>query len=114
TNFDKTVLVFSSSEIIDNFNYTRTQSVNITESSFSGIKIPVSALRMIDGKSGVYALDGNVVVYKQATVLYQENGYYICALPDKNNLSYVDKNKLSLYDAIVVSGKNIFVGKILS
>lgn len=114
TNFETMVLIFSSDETPEGFNFTRSQPVNITEATYTGLKIPVSALRIVDGVKGVYALDGNVVIYKTAEPLYEENGYYICALPDKNKIDARSNEKLSLYDVIITAGKGIEVGKIVS
>ncbi len=114
TNFETMVLIFSSDETPEGFNFTRSQPVSITESTYTGLKIPVSALRIVDGVKGVYALDGNVVIYKTTEPLYEENGYYICALPDKNKIDARSNEKLSLHDVIITAGKGIEVGKIVS
>lgn len=114
TNYETVVLVLYSDELPDGFNYSRRQTVRITEQTYKGLKIPVSALRVIDGATGIYTLDGMTVKYKSATVLYEENGYYICKLPDENNISSVSDDQLSLYDVVIVSGKNIYDGKIIS
>ncbi len=114
TNYDTTVLIFSSGEPTDGFNFTRSQPVSITENTYSGLRIPVKALRIVDGVKGVYALDGNVVVFKTAEPLYEENGYYICELPDKNKIDARFASKLSLHDVVITTSKGIEVGKIVS
>lgn len=114
TNFEEMVLIFSTDETPEGFNFTRSQPVNITESTYMGLKIPVSALRIVDGVKGVYALDGNVVIFKTAEPIYEENGYYICALPDKDKIDAQSAEKLSLHDVIITAGKGIEVGKIVS
>lgn len=114
TDFDTVVLIFSSGEAIEGFNFTRAQPVNITRETYTGLRIPVSALRIVDGQKGVYALDGNVVIFKTAEPLYEDNGYYICALPDRTKPDTRDAKKLSLHDVVVTTSKGIEVGKIVS
>lgn len=114
TDYDTVALIFSSGEPTDGFNFTRSQPVSITENTYSGLRIPVKALRVVDGVKGVYALDGNVVVFKTALPLYEENGYYICALPDEKKIDARFAEKLSLHDVVITTGKGIEVGKIVS
>ena len=54
------------------------------------------------------------MVFKEIDVLYEDNGVYICALPDENHKAYVSETKLSLYDMVIVSGTDLYVGKVLS
>lgn len=113
TNYDTAVMVFSSSTHIDNFNYTRRQPVEIVTEYYSGLKIPVSAIRVVNGVTGVYTLDGTVVHFKTATVLNEENGYCICSLPYKDDINRISKEALSLYDPVIASGVGLYEGKIL-
>ena len=114
TDTDDIVLIFSTKTIPSELNFTRRQTVNVIKESFEGIRISASAVRVLDGVRGVYVLDGNTVVFKKITVLHDDNGTYICALPDENNKAYVSADRLSLYDLVIVSGTDIYVGKVLS
>lgn len=119
TDLDRVLLVFTTREMPQGFNYSRTQTVELITSTYEGLRISVSALRKIDGETGVYAVDGNKIIFKRATVLCEENGYYICALPqdpnypDRKDRAYVSRTQLSLYDAVISSGRNLYEGKIL-
>ncbi len=113
TDYDYAVMVFSSDVQIEGFNYTRTQPVEIVYEYYTGLKVPMSAIRVVDGVTGVYILDGNVVKFKSATVLNEENGYCICALPDSNDVNVISKTKISLYDPVIVAGKGLYEGKII-
>ncbi len=114
TDTDEIILIFSTKTIPADLNFARRQTVNVTKESFSGLRVSSSAVRVLDGVRGVYVLDGNTVVFKKITVLHDDNGTYICALPDENNKSYVSADKLSLYDLVIVSGTDLYVGKVLS
>ncbi len=113
TNYDTAVAVFSTDVIVQGFNYTRSQPVEIVAESFSGIKVPAAAIRVIDGKVGVYTLDGTVVKFKTTEVLYEENGYCFCKPPYPEKIDRVSKSALSLYDPVIVSGRDLYEGKIV-
>jgi hypothetical protein len=116
---DRSVLIFSGNSMPDGFNYLRMQTVKLVLKTYEGLKIPSSSLRKINGETGVYALDGNKVIFKKAQVLFEENGYYICALPvdpaypSRKNIAFLSKTNLSLYDTVIYSGRDIYEGKVL-
>lgn len=113
TDLDRVILVFTSNSIPEGFNYTRAQKVERIKNIYEGIKIPVSAIRINNNETGVYAIARNKVIFKKATVLYEENGYCICALPTDPKYPTRKKSNLSLYDAVICSGRNLYEGKIL-
>lgn len=114
TDTDDIILVFSTKTIPPELNFTRRQTVNVVKETYTGLRVPASAVRVLDGERGVYVLDGNTVVFKRIDVLYEDNGVYICALPDEDHKAYVSETKLSLYDMVIVSGTDLYVGKVLS
>ena len=113
TNYETAVAVFSTDTIVQGFNYTRSQPVEIVAESYSGIKVPASAIRVVDGKVGVYTLDGTVVKFKTAEVLYEENGYCYCKVPYPGSIDRVSRSALSLYDPVIVAGRDLYEGKIV-
>ena len=110
---EQVVLVFKTNTMPNNFNYLRKQSVQIVEDSYTGYKVPANAVRVVDGKKGVYVLNGNTVSFKEVEVLVELNGYFLV----KQQPTYLeDENyhkKLGLYDMIIISGKNLYDGKIV-
>lgn len=119
TDLDRALVVFATNEIPLRFNYTRVQTVELIRQTYEGLKIPTSALRRVEDAEGVYVAKGNIVRYKNVKILFEENGYYICELPkdknypDRKDKSYISPTELSLYDAVITSGRNIYSGKIL-
>ncbi len=109
----RVVLVFSSNEIPEDFSFRRMQPVEIVRSSYSGYKVPISAVRLLDGKMGVYILVGNTVDFRYIDVLLESDGYYIVAPQDPENDEYY-YTKLGLYDLIITAGKNLAVGKMIT
>lgn len=114
TDYDTVILVFSSDVLIDGFNYTRSQPVELVINEYAGLKVPETAIRFVDGKTGVYTLDGTIVKFKTTTVMYKEKGYCYCALPDPKEIDMQSSSELSLYDPVIVSGKDIYEGKVVN
>ncbi len=114
TDSDEIIVVFSTKTIPPELEFVRKQTVNVIKETYRGLRISSSAVRVLDGKTGVYAVDGNRVVFKTVEILYDDNGSYICALPDEKNKAFISKTKLSLYDMVIVSGTDLYVGKVLS
>lgn len=114
SDLDKAVLVFKTNVMPSGFNYLRKQNIQIIEESNTGYKVPSNAVRVVDGVMGVYVLSGNTVLFKEITVLVEQDGYFIV----KEQPSYTEdpdyKKKLGLYDMIIVSGKSLYDGKIIS
>ena len=106
TDSDEVVLVFRGGDLPKDFNFLRRQTVEIVETSYTGYKVPVSAVRIVNisqdeegrrlvtpssaGESGsgepggrmaqgVYILDGDRVHFREIKALAQINGYVICA-----------------------------------
>lgn len=114
TNTDEIIMIFSTRTNYDGFNFLRYQPVEIAYKSYSGLKVPRSAVRVKDGMQGVYVLDGNVIIFKTINILYEQANYYICAVPDGGNITAISDTQLSLYDLIITEGKQIYEGRVLS
>ena len=99
---DRLILIFETGIIKSDFNYLRRQSVDIVENSYTGYKVPVSAIRMVDGVKGVYVLSGNVVEFRKIEALAEIDGYCIVAENPEN-----DGEHLGLYDQIITKGKGV-------
>ncbi len=109
---DSIVLVFSTGTVPDDFNFLRKQSVEIIQQSYTGYRVPVSSVRIVDGKQGVFVKKGNIAAFKQITPLVEIDGYFIVAQQDKvNDEDYA--SKLGMYDLIIVRGKNLYENKII-
>ena len=105
------VLVFMTRENPENFNFLRRQSVSIVRTSREGYRVPISAVRIRDGEQGVYVLRGMEIYFKKITPILESDGYFI-AQPNDGTVAMRDC--LALNDEIVVSGKNLYDGKIVS
>ena len=113
TDSDRVLLLFESGNMPVGFNFLRKQEIEVVRNSYSGYQVPVSAVRMVDGKQGVYILVGNVIHFKEITPLLEQDDYYIVAeqpswMDDENY-----RSKLGLYDQIITKGTNLYEGKIV-
>ena len=109
----RVLLVLEAERIPEDFSFRRMQPVEIVRSSYTGYRVPISAARLVDGKQGVYIMIGNTIEFREIDILLEMDGYYIVAEQDPvNDPDYA--SKLGLYDQIVVSGKNLYDGKLIS
>jgi len=106
------VLVFVSGTIPENFDYTRMQPVQIGTVEYTGFRVPVSAVRVIDDCEGVYVLDQVTVRFRRVNIVYEGDGYYICTggEPDENAVyPWIQMN-----DVIITEGVNLYEGKVIT
>lgn len=109
----RVLLIFASHEVPEDFSFVRMQTVEIVRSSYTGYKVPISAVRLVDGRMGVYILVGTTVDFRYIDVILECDGYYVVAPRDvRNDPEYA--TKLGLYDVIITGGRDLFVGKIIS
>ena len=138
TDKNTTVLVLSTTELPESFAYERAQKIEITGEKYTGFKVPKEAMRKLDNKiNGVYVLVGNTVYFRRAEPVYEVDGYYIIRYEtDSEKEEYAATlakqqeereqaenagqtytpevpvyRYLSLYDNVIVSGKELYDGK---
>lgn len=125
----KTALVVFSSDIMpDGFDFSRSQPIEILKEEFTCIKVPLSAIRVIeiqikdeaDGTvtgtkliSGVYVLDGSTVYFRQVSVIQQNEDVYLVETEPEGEAEKGFR-WLSRNDNIIVEGKGLYHGRILS
>ncbi len=113
---DMTVLIFSTKVMPEGFDYSRCQTVELAHSRHEGLRVSSSALRVKDGETGVYVVVGSKVIFKKTEVLYTYGSYSVCAIPknpaypNRKDIAYSSNEKLSLHDAVVVDGQDIYDG----
>ncbi len=108
---DEAVLVFSCATLPEGFNYLRCQSVVIEKKGVSGYRIPTSALRMVDGREGVYILYGSTVHFRRVEVILEKDGYFIVA---ERDITREDASEfLGVSDTVITRGKDLYDGKII-
>lgn len=106
---DDAVVVLRCNEMNSELASLRTSVVTIVKKEHSGIKLSSKALRVVDGKTGVYVVSGLEAKFVKVDILFtnENEGYVLC----EYNTS--DSSKLRLYDKIIVKGKNLYDGKVI-
>ena len=82
--------------------------MTVVKKEYSGLKIPKSALRVVNSKRGVYVLTGMQVKFVEVNVIYSDDDYMICEKQTE------DEKVLRLYDEVIVKGEKIFMMEKLS
>lgn len=117
TSSEKALLVFRGNTAPEDFTYQRKQKVNIISDKYTGLSIPKSALRIVNGKQGVYIINGDIIRFRRVNIIYETDDYYIVSSKDPVQKTDEENNAekypyIALYDNVIVKGKNLFDGKI--
>ena len=113
-NTDETVLILSSKIMDSDIARLRTEDVEIVINETDGIRINKSAVRVVDGVQGVYVLTGNIVRFKKLDIIYTGDDYVVSKMIKEDTY---DENKvpyLKIYDAVILEGKDLKDGKLIS
>ncbi len=120
--------VFSTTLMPDGFEYARVQPIEISMAEYTGFKIRISDVRIIDGKYGVYVLDGSTVKFRLISIITDYEGYYIVETDpevDDEQVEEEDESEenvpaekesyryLKLHDMIITEGTGLYHGRIL-
>lgn len=114
---EQTMLIFSCSVMPEGFSFGRYQTFEIKINSVKGYRVPSNAIyRITDSESGeekvgVYILNASVVHFRRVEIIVECDGYYIVAECDRSLDNY--KEFLDLNDLIIISGKDLYDGKII-
>ncbi|MBR2742764.1 MAG: hypothetical protein IKD89_04155 [Clostridia bacterium] len=101
------IVRFKSNYTSNAMSLERMPEAEIITAQYSGIRVPKSAVRMIDGKEGVFVLVGSIARFREIETEYLEGDYYI--VKEDNTSS----NALFLGDQIIVQGTDIYEGKVM-
>ncbi len=105
---DRAVMIFSCSQMNSELASMRRGNMTIIKNVYEGLKLPAKALRVKDGKTGVFVRHGQSLKFVTVEVLYRNDEYIICEQQISN-----DESVLRLYDDVVVKGKRLYDGKIV-
>lgn len=93
---EKYMITISSSSYCVTAMEARFATLTVVKESNTGLKIPLSAIRVKDGKSGVYVKTENTLKYKEIDVLTKDDKYAIVRFDNTRSGS------LLLYDEVVI------------
>ena len=119
TEKDEVILVFKCREMPEDFDFTRNQTIQLVVGHYEGIRVSTKGLRMLDGVVGCYVLNGTTVGFKETEILYQTDDYAICQIPmsettmKRDDRALISPIYLSLYDTVILSARDLYVGKVI-
>ena len=117
TGENPSFLVFSTLRMPDGFSFDRLQTVHVVTGEMGGFSVPRSALQKLDGYTGVYILEGNMMYFRRVEVLHDLGARYLVKTTDPTPDSEYTKNTyryIALYDLMILSGTDLFHGRVLS
>ena len=108
---DRVAVVFKCNRMNAYIASLRKEEGQIILKTYTGLKIPTDAIRTAaDGKEGVYVLEGKIAKFKQLRTVYTEDDYVISSeTPQEGETG----DYVSLYDSVILGGKDLYDGKIL-
>ncbi len=109
---EDSLMVFCSTDHPAGFDFKRSQRVVIEKGSYSGYRVPRSALRLNDkGEIGVYVLSGTLIKFRLLNVIYETDSYLISAAPDPSSERAAEY--LEMNENVIIEGKGLYDGKIV-
>lgn len=97
----ESVIVLSCDQYVGDAVSKRETGLDIIKSKKTGLRVPLSAIRVSEGETGAYVEKGSDVVFKPLKILCSANGY---AIVKEDNTG---KNALLLYDKVIIKDKDI-------
>ncbi|MEG1720040.1 MAG: HlyD family efflux transporter periplasmic adaptor subunit [Clostridia bacterium] len=101
-------IVFSSNSYSSDLLKARKLKAQIVTKKYTGFRVNKNAIRIQNDKKGVFSLRGSQVQFKEVNVLFMKDEYVIIKQTENS------KTNLLAGEEVVVSGKNLFDGKIIS
>ena len=102
------LLILSSDQALQNVTLLRQQSAEIVFASYSGLRVPKSAVRVENGQTGVYILEGTLAKWKPITILHDTGESYVVTLDTSST------NNLWPGDELIINAKNLYDGKVVN
>lgn len=99
-NGKKSVLVLSCMKMNEELATLRQKEMQIVLKTYSGLKVNSRAIRIKDGKKGVYIKLGSVIKFVETDIVYNSKDYVIV----ETDYGY---NQLKIYDDVIVKGKDL-------
>ena len=101
------LLVLSCDRYMQNVTLLRQQSADVVFNSYQGLRVPKDAVRVIDGQTGVYILEGATARWKPITILHDNGESYVVEL-DKTSTA-----NLWPGDEVIIHAQNLYDGKVV-
>ena len=85
----------------------RQAQIQLRTNTYNGLRIRSDSIRVVDGITGVYVVDGISSLFKPVEILYTDSNIAICKY-DTTKVKY-----LKIYDEVIVKGSGLYDGKVI-
>ena len=107
TEGNQALVILKSTDMSAKYLSARTENIQLVLHTYTGIQVPRQALRQVDGRWGVYCMDGSLTKFKPVEWVYQTDEYYLvpsAARPSEG---------LYQYDKMIIGAKNLADGQVV-
>lgn len=104
---DTVALVLKCGQVNPEILGARKVDAQLRTNTYRGLRVRSDALRVVDGITGVYVVDGIAATFKPVELLYSDSGVAICKYDTTKS------NYLKIYDEVIVEGSGIYDGKVI-
>ena len=104
---DKNLVIIKCNTMNEALADLRIEDLQIITKEYTGYKINNSAIRTVDGETGVYVLSGNLINFRKVHIVYNVGDYSIVDNP-KGESGYI-----KLYDEVVTKGVELHDEKLV-
>jgi len=101
------MVVFKSGEFYTELNHLRCQTVELVKEKYSGLKVSESAVKLVDGETGVYVRIGDEVKFRKITTVFKKDSYFVVSTKNE------ETGYIKPYDEVIVKGVDLHDGKII-
>ncbi len=99
------VVTISSEDDLSILTEARRQPIELIEKTYEGLRVTKDAIKTVDNKTGVFVLKGQILDFTEIEILYSAPDYVI--------ITAAEDYKLYPNDDVVISGKNLYDGKVV-
>ncbi len=103
----KTLVIIKCNLMNDALADFRIEDVQLITEEHTGYKIKNSAIRTVDGQTGVYVVSGNLIDFRKVHIAYNDGDYSIVDNPE-GEWGYI-----RLYDEVVTKGVEMYDNKLV-
>lgn len=104
---DETELILRCDLMNERLTGIRIENIEIVTEEYTGYKLKNSAIRTVDGETGVYVVRGNLLSFVKVHILYSDEEFSVVNNPD-GEFGYI-KN----YDTVVTKGVELYDNKLV-
>ncbi len=102
----KVIVVVKSNKYINSVYQTSKTEVQLIKKTYTGVKIPQKALRIVDGEKGVYVSRGNLAKFIPINIIYSDKDWVVAQ-------EGTSQDGIKIYDEVILKGKNLYDKKVI-